>query len=104
MLNGSLFASFRFEAQKNRRGTGAPLFQQINKLTGMFGKIILSTCVDVYIAAYEYAPNPALYFIYMTFYRARIPSPLPLHVAKTGRNHLNEGLTPLLPTGIGERF
>jgi hypothetical protein len=35
---------------------------------------------------------------------ARIPSPLPLHVAKTGRNHLNEEFTPLLPTGIGERF
>jgi hypothetical protein len=49
-----------------------------------------STCVDVYIAAYEYAPNPALNFIYMNFYRARIPSPLPLRVAKTSRNHLNE--------------
>jgi hypothetical protein len=36
--------------------------------------------------------------------RARIPSPLPLRVAKTGRNHLNEEFTPLLPTGIGERF
>jgi hypothetical protein len=35
---------------------------------------------------------------------ARIPSPLPLHVAKTGRNHLNEEFTPLLPTGIGKRF
>ncbi len=35
---------------------------------------------------------------------ARIPSPLPLHVAKRGRNHLNEKFTPLLPTGIGERF
>ncbi len=35
---------------------------------------------------------------------ARIPSPLPLHVAKTGRNHLNEEFTSLLPTGIGERF
>jgi hypothetical protein len=35
---------------------------------------------------------------------ARIPSPLPLHVAKTGRNNLNEKFTPLLPTGIGERF
>jgi hypothetical protein len=23
---------------------------------------------------------------------------------KTGRNHLNEEITPLLPTGIGERF
>jgi hypothetical protein len=32
------------------------------------------------------------------------PPPLPLRVAKTGRNHLNEELTPLLPTGIGERF
>jgi hypothetical protein len=35
---------------------------------------------------------------------ARIPSPLPLHIAKTGRNNLNEEFTPLLPTGIGERF
>jgi hypothetical protein len=34
----------------------------------------------------------------------RIPSPLPLRVARTGRNHLNEKFTPLLPTGIGERF
>jgi hypothetical protein len=30
--------------------------------------------------------------------------PPPLRVRKTGRNHLNEGFTPLLPTGIGERF
>jgi hypothetical protein len=35
---------------------------------------------------------------------ARIPSPLPLCVAKTGSNDLNEKFTPLLPTGIGERF
>ncbi len=35
---------------------------------------------------------------------ARISSPLPLCVAKTGSNHLNEEFTPLLPTGIGERF
>jgi len=38
------------------------------------------------------------------FHTARIPSPLPLYVAKTGRNNLNEEFTPLLPTGIGERF
>ncbi len=38
------------------------------------------------------------------FHTARIPSPLPLHVAKTGRNNLNEEFTLLLPTGIGERF
>jgi hypothetical protein len=37
-------------------------------------------------------------------HRARIISPLPLRVAKTGRNHLKEEFTPLLPTGIGERF
>ncbi len=37
-------------------------------------------------------------------HRARIISPIPLRVAKTGRNHLNEEFTPLLPTGIGERF
>jgi hypothetical protein len=30
--------------------------------------------------------------------------PLPLLVAKTGRNHLNEEFISLLPTGIGERF
>jgi hypothetical protein len=38
------------------------------------------------------------------YHTARIPSPFPLRVAKTGRNHLNEEFTPLLPTGIGERF
>ncbi len=35
-------------------------------------------------------------------HRVRIPSPLPLRVAKTGRTHLNEEFIPLLPTGIGE--
>jgi hypothetical protein len=30
--------------------------------------------------------------------------PLPLHVAKEGRNHLKEEITPLLPTGIGDRY
>jgi hypothetical protein len=37
-------------------------------------------------------------------HRALTPSPSPLRVAKTGKNHLNEESTPLLPTGIGERF
>jgi hypothetical protein len=32
------------------------------------------------------------------------PPPLRYRVAKTGRNNLKEGFTPLLPTGIGERF
>jgi hypothetical protein len=32
------------------------------------------------------------------------PPPLPLRVAKAGRNHLNEEFTPLLPPGIGERY
>jgi hypothetical protein len=36
--------------------------------------------------------------------RGPTPPPLPLHMAKTGRNHLNKEITPLLPTGIGERF
>ncbi len=31
------------------------------------------------------------------------PLPLPLRVAKAVRNHLNEEITPLLRTGIGER-
>jgi hypothetical protein len=30
--------------------------------------------------------------------------PPPLRVVKTGKNHLNEEITPLLPTGIGERI
>jgi hypothetical protein len=36
--------------------------------------------------------------------QAADPLPLPLREVKTGRNHLNEEFTPLLPTGIGERF
>jgi hypothetical protein len=42
--------------------------------------------------------------IFWLSHKARIISPLPLRVAKTGRKHLNEEFTPLLPTGIGERF
>ncbi len=30
--------------------------------------------------------------------------PPPLHVETAGKNHLNEEITPLLPTGIGERY
>ncbi len=41
---------------------------------------------------------------YGEHHRARIISPLTLRVAKTGRNHMNEEFTPLLPTGIGEKF
>jgi hypothetical protein len=33
-----------------------------------------------------------------------LPPPLPLLVAKAGRNHLNEEITPPLPTGIGEQY
>jgi len=36
----------------------------------------------------------------------RVPTPQPPSstLGKAGRNHLNEEITPLLPTGIGERF
>jgi hypothetical protein len=44
------------------------------------------------------------YLLLVSKHGPLIPSPLPLRVAKTGRNHLNEKFTPLLPTGIGERF
>ncbi len=36
-------------------------------------------------------------------HRVPSPLPLPLRVAKAGRNHLREEFAPLLPTGIGER-
>jgi hypothetical protein len=32
------------------------------------------------------------------------PPPLFLHVATAGKNHLNEKITSLLPTGMGERY
>ncbi len=37
-------------------------------------------------------------------HRAPTHSPISLRVAKTVKNHLNEEITPLLSTGIGERF
>jgi hypothetical protein len=40
----------------------------------------------------------------LAMHRVPTPSPRSLRVAKTGKNHLNEEITPLLPTGIGERF
>ncbi len=49
-------------------------------------------------------PQPSPWFYLHEFLQGADPLPLPLRVAKTGRNHLNEEFTPLLPTGIGERF
>ncbi len=43
------------------------------------------------------------YTVVRCFHRAPTHSPVPLRVAKTGKNHLNEEITSLLPTGIGER-
>ncbi len=37
-------------------------------------------------------------------HRVPTPSPLPLYVTMVDRNHLNEEITPLLPTGIGEWY
>jgi hypothetical protein len=37
-------------------------------------------------------------------HRVPTPSHLPRRVAKAGRNHLNEEITPLFPTGIGEEY
>ncbi len=37
-------------------------------------------------------------------HREPTPFPLPRRVAKTGKHHLNEEITPLLSSGIGERF
>ncbi len=37
-------------------------------------------------------------------HRVLTSSPLPLCVAKADRNHLNKEITPLLPTGKGERY
>jgi hypothetical protein len=34
----------------------------------------------------------------------RVPTPPPLHERLAGKNHLNEEITPLLPTGTGERY
>jgi hypothetical protein len=41
-----------------------------------------------------------------TSIRHRVPNPTPPSSTqgKAGRNHLNEEITPLLPTGKGERF
>jgi hypothetical protein len=65
--------------------------------SGHFNIVLLSSLSFIYI-------GPSETTLEGLQHRARIPSPLPLRVAKTGRNHLNEEFTPLLPTGIGERF
>ena len=35
----------------------------------------------------------------LAMHRAPTPTPRPLHVAKAGKNHFNEEIIPLLPTG-----
>jgi hypothetical protein len=44
--------------------------------------------------------------MYITRLGHRVPTsfPLSLRLAKAGRNHLNEEITPLLPTGIGVQY
>ena len=40
-------------------------------------------------------------------YIHRMPTPAPflyVHVEKAGKNHLNEEITPFLPTRIGEQY
>ncbi len=37
-------------------------------------------------------------------HRVPTPAPPPLHVGTAGKNHLNVEITPLFPTGIGERY
>ncbi len=47
--------------------------------------------------------SPYYYYRHGVWSQGADPLLLPLRVAKAGRNHLNEEITPLLPTGIGER-
>ncbi len=37
-------------------------------------------------------------------HRVPTPPPTPRHVATAGKYHLNEEITPIIPTGIGERY
>jgi hypothetical protein len=50
-----------------------------------------------------YSDNLAVFLRRLGFaHRVLTLSPLSLRVAKAGRNYLNEEITPLLPTGVGE--
>jgi hypothetical protein len=71
-----------------------PLFQSLGRRTGC--------TLPPYVPTNHSTGTVPLFM--PTNNRARIPSPLSLRVAKTGRNHLNDEITPLLPTGIGEQF
>ncbi len=63
-------------------------------------------CVDV--KSYKRNAEQTEWALYISVITTgcRLPPspPPPLRVAKTGKNNLNEEITPLLPTGIGERF
>jgi hypothetical protein len=63
----------------------------------------------IFLVMLGYARIPSLFFLHslLPFLHLiyRVPTlPPPLHVATAGKNHLNEEITPLLPTGIGERY
>ncbi len=75
------------------------------------------SCIDLSVRIVTKSPNVRSLFVFsislvvlkhlhdqLHHHTALIPSPLPLRVVKTGRNHLKEEFTPLLLTGIGERF
>jgi hypothetical protein len=63
----------------------------------MHVKMFYHTFASGYIAGRESAETGRVH-------RVPIASPLPLRVAKTGKNNLNEEITPLVHTGISERF
>ncbi len=51
----------------------------------------------------EFFTSPSKIFFECSVWNIhRVPTPPPLRVTKAGRNHLNEEITPLLHTGIGE--
>ncbi len=68
----------QLEVRKIRRSPRQPIEQENSELSRFTGGLGESKKLNV------------LFFI-------------PLRVAKAGSNHFNEEITPLLPTGIGER-
>ncbi len=103
-----VITNVKFEIRKHICIIGWCFVSQRNhKLGSMDLKIYAlektATCDLTAYKIYRFSPKLSLWLPSQETGGFCLPPPFPLSVAETGRNNLNEDITPLLPTGVGER-
>ncbi len=83
------------------------LFRLINTPNGALrvqGTYDAYLCNLIFVSQQRRTERESLKLLLSKYEPQGADPPPPLHPATAGKNHLNEEITPLLPTGIGERY